>query len=395
MEKIIKQINNDSKETSSEFEKKIGNVLGQGKAISFASGRMGFYSLMKILRIGNGDEVIIQGHTCSVMPNAVWRTGATPIFSDIDSNTFGSSAVEIEKVISPRTKMIVAQHSFGIPCNIKPIINLAQSRGIFLLEDCAITQGSKINGIQVGNFGDAALFSIDHSKPLNAFIGGLIYTNNNELYEKLKNIQKTSNDLPAVRQEAIWKKFLFERKYYNPRKYGKSFFINKINKIIFREMDGYLMDDYGKMPSSTYPYPARLPSFLAQLALFELEYWEREKNKRRELLSAFLGLSELIGLTEFLPLSYFDNNLEIVPLRFVYTHSNAKEIKKRMSKYLDTNWFWFEKPIIVCNNPWDLGYEFGSCPISEQVGGKIINWPCVFSDSENVQLLKYFEKVHS
>ena len=148
---------------------------------------MGFFALMQIRGIGKGDEVILQGHTCSVMPNAVWRTGATPIYADIDSNTFGSSAIEIDKVITPQTKMIVAQHSFGIPCDIEPIVDLARSKGIFLLEDCAITLGSKLKGIQVGNFGDAALFSIDHSKPLNAFTGGLIYTRKNELYEKLKD----------------------------------------------------------------------------------------------------------------------------------------------------------------------------------------------------------------
>ena len=80
-----------------EFEKNFANMVGLGYTVSFAAGRMGFFSLMKILEIEKRDEVILQGHTCSVMVNAVFRVGATPIFADIDRNTFGSSKIEIEK----------------------------------------------------------------------------------------------------------------------------------------------------------------------------------------------------------------------------------------------------------------------------------------------------------
>ena len=219
---------------------------------------------MKILEIEEGDEVILQGHTCSVMVNAVLRVGATPIFADIDRNTFGSSKIEIEKNIS-KYEMIVAQHSFGIPCDIVLIQELARSKGIFLLEDCAISFGSKINGVQIGNFGDASLFSIDHSKPLNACIGGLIYTNNISLFEKLKVIQEASDDLPQQRQNALWKKFLFEHKYYNPSSYGKSFILSKICRTLMLEKDSYLADDYTKNASKLYPYLAKLTKLSAFL----------------------------------------------------------------------------------------------------------------------------------
>ncbi|MEK0337941.1 MAG: DegT/DnrJ/EryC1/StrS family aminotransferase, partial [Nitrosopumilus sp.] len=153
VERIQKIVGKSSLETIEKFETEFAAQIGRSQAVSFAAGRMGFYALMKILGIGKCDEVILLGHTCSVMPNAVWRTDAKPVFADIDPNTFGSSAKEIEKVITFKTKMIVAQHSFGIPCKIEPIVDLARQKGIFLLEDCAITLGSKINGIQVGNFG--------------------------------------------------------------------------------------------------------------------------------------------------------------------------------------------------------------------------------------------------
>ena len=171
--------------------------------------------------------------------------------------------------------------------------------------------------------------------------------------------------------------------------------MSKINRVLFRENDSYLTDDYGKKPSNTYPYPAKLSSFLAQLGIFELERWHRERKKRQNLLSAFLDLSTSVGLTEFLPRSYFDKDLEIVPLRFVYTHPDADVVRKIMSKFMDITWFWFNKPIIACKDPCDLGYVYGSCPVSEKVSSEIINWPCVFNESDNERMLEYFKLTHS
>lgn len=395
LESIRQLIGETKSEALTEFENLFAGIIGEGKVVSFAAGRMGFYALMKFLGIGEGDEVILQGHTCSVMPNAVWRTGAKPVFADIDPETFGSSAEAVEKVITKRTRMIVAQHSFGIPCEIKAIKELASARGIFLLEDCAITLESRVNGVRVGNFGDAALFSTDHSKPLNTFIGGLIYTRNEELYARLHEIRAESEDLPDERQRSIWSKFLFERSYYNPQNYRKSFLVNIVNKVLRREKDSYLTDDYGKDPSSNYPYPARLPSFLGRLGLYELQRWDEEKRKRQQLLSKYLELSASLGLSKFLPRVYFDGNLEIVPLRFVFTHPDAVSIRKKMAKFIDISWFWFDKPIITCKDPRELGYENGSCSISEGIGKNVINWPCVLDHEYDNNILDIFERVFS
>lgn len=376
------------------FEETFSNEIGGGKCVSFAAGRMGFYALMQSLGIGYGDEVILLGHTCSVMPNAVLRIGATPIFSDIDRNTIGSCYLEIEKKITSKTKMIVAQHSFGIPCDIEPIVRLSKSKNIFLLEDCALTLGSKIKGIQVGNFGDAALFSFDSYKPLNATAGGIIYTQNSELYSLLKTVQKSSGVFSAKMHDLIWKKFLFENKFFNPDNYRKSFIQHKLKRIFSGNITSYLTDDYGKKASSSYPYPANLPVFLGQLGLLALQYWKEEKNKRKSLLKDFLEISHKVGLAEFIPKKYYCQNVEIIPLRFVYTHNHAKSIIKKMSDKINVNSFWFKKPIIACNNPADFGYNPGDCPISEKTCKDIINWPCVFNDSDKKELLNTFNIVH-
>jgi len=179
IEMATNEINND-------FEVSFSKLVGDGNVVSFAAGRMGFYSLLKQWDIKVGDEVILLGFTCSVMANAVLRSGATPRYSDIDPNTFGSSLESIEKVITNNTKVIVAQHTFGIPCKIEPIVKFCKENNIHLVEDCALTLGSKVNGRQVGNFGDAAIFSLDHSKPINSIIGGLIYTRDKTIYRNLQ-----------------------------------------------------------------------------------------------------------------------------------------------------------------------------------------------------------------
>lgn len=81
----------------SEYEQRFSALVGSGYGISFAAGRMAFYMIMKALGIGEGDEVILPGFTCSVMPNAVWRTGAKPVFADIDEDTFGSDVEGLKK----------------------------------------------------------------------------------------------------------------------------------------------------------------------------------------------------------------------------------------------------------------------------------------------------------
>ena len=174
--KLKKIVCKNDKNINLDFEKLFAKIVGHGNCISYASARMGFYEIMNVLDIKAGDEIIILGATCSVMINAIKRKLAVPRYSEIDKNTIGSDYGSIKSLINKKTKMIIAQHSFGIPCNIGPIFEIAKNKDIFLLEDCALTLGSKYKDIKVGNFGDAAIFSTDHTKPINTLIGGGIIT---------------------------------------------------------------------------------------------------------------------------------------------------------------------------------------------------------------------------
>lgn len=391
----------DSGEIVNEYEQRMTSLIGSGFGISFAAGRMAFYSLLKTLNVGLGDEVILPGFTCSVMPNAVWRTGATPVFADIDKDTFGSDPMGIEKKITSNTRLIVAQHSFGIPCNVPAIAEIGKKYGIFVMEDCAIALDSAIDGIKIGNWGDAAMFSTDHSKPLNTLLGGFFYTKDKALYEKIRGYSDALPRLKKVHQQRLFEQFLFERKNYTPERYPRSIIINyaKVLTGKFKPRQKqfvFLEADYTKesSSSSSYPYPAKMPSFLAQLGLYELDRWKSEKKKRKILFDDYLKIARQSRLAEYLPKAYTNPRLEIVPLRFVFEHPKAKMLMRKMDRYIDIGWTWFRSPIICCSDgPESLGYVSGSCKVAEIAGENIINWPCVLPEDWDVKVLDIFAKV--
>ena len=357
---------------------------------------MGFHDLMRILGVGRGDEVIILGATCAVMVNAIIRVGAKPVYSDVDPSTFGSSSLSIADCISKDTKMIVAQHSFGIPCNIGHIQNLAKKNKIFLLEDCAITLGSKFDGINVGNFGDAALFSTDHTKPINTLTGGLVYSRDKYLIERLRASRDLSPDLSGTRQSALFKRFLIEMHFCNCVLYSRIFLMDLwqlfLKKITNSSAD-FLSDDSGSEVSSSYPYPAKLPTFLAEIGIKEIGRWEQESKRRAELLKSMIEIINVTNLQNHLPAAYKNKLLEIVPLRFVWSDPGSERSRLVFRHCLDIDSIWFMRPIIGTNEPLErFGYQSGRCPNAEFLGAGIVNIPCNVSRMDAQLLIELFRK---
>jgi dTDP-4-amino-4,6-dideoxygalactose transaminase len=389
-------IDQPARRVVADFEAGFASLVGPGQAISYAAGRMGFFDLMRVLGIGAGDEVILLGATCAVMVNAVLRAGATPIFSDIDPNTFGSTADTIQKCISLRTRMIVAQHSFGIPCDIEPIVNLALSRKIFLLEDCALALGSRLGGVAVGNFGDAALFSTDHSKPLNSLIGGLVYTRDAGLAERLRKSQAAQPELPMVIQRALWHRLLIERRYCTPERYGRLGVIDLIAAIkyrLLRSVGPFLSDDFGITSGRYYPYPARLPGFLAALGLLEIKRWPQVSAERKALLRSLLDVASNSCISSRLPKAYMNKCLDIVPLRFVWTQPDGALVRETLGQFIQISWIWFMQPIIATRTSLrDFGYLAGSCPISEQTGPGMVNLPCNVAPDKSIEMVRLLKE---
>ena len=368
-----------------EYENDFSNLIGKGTCISYASARMGFYELLKILEITSDDEVIILGFTCAVMINAIIKAGGKPIYSDIDLNTLGSDPDSIKNKITDKTKVIVAQHTFGIPCQIEKIKEITLENNIFLIEDCALTLGSKINGTNVGNFGDAAIFSTDHSKPINTILGGLVYTNNINLAKRLKSSQNKLPELPTKKKLTLWQEFNIERKYFSPKHYSKFFLIQAYSKFLNKLLHKpklFISEDFSSTPIFNKYYPAKLPTFLAHIGLIEIRRWNTVKEIRKTQLKGLIYIAKKLKIK--IPLAYFDNTLEIIPLRFIWVQKNGEGCRNILGKFINVSWTWFLSPVVGTDEAIEnYGYSSESCPNAESIFKDIINIPCTLTKEDS------------
>ncbi|MBI4821014.1 MAG: DegT/DnrJ/EryC1/StrS family aminotransferase [Deltaproteobacteria bacterium] len=158
---------------------------------AFWKGRVGLYAILRALRIGPGDEVILPGFTCVVVQNPIAYVGATTVFTDIVRGSYNANAASIERKITPRTRALVVQHSFGIPSEVEPIVELAKKHRIDVIEDCCLALGSTVAGRPVGTFGRAAYWSFQWSKTITSGLGGVVTTSDQELAERIESLMRS------------------------------------------------------------------------------------------------------------------------------------------------------------------------------------------------------------
>jgi dTDP-4-amino-4,6-dideoxygalactose transaminase len=168
------------------YEQAVESFFGAGKAVAFWKGRIAFYAILKAMGIGPGDEVIVPGYTCVMVPGPVIYAGAKPVYADIEPNGYGVNPDEVARKITPRTKAILAQHTYGLPGSVKEIRRIADRRGIALIEDCCHTFGGRVDRQLLGAFGKAAFFSGQWNKPFYTGLGGLALVHDEELARRVK-----------------------------------------------------------------------------------------------------------------------------------------------------------------------------------------------------------------
>ena len=167
----------------SEFSK----FMGKGQADAVATGTGAIYVAMKSLELPAKSEVIISPVTCAGALSCITEQGHTPILVDSKKNSYNTDVEQVEKRITKKTKLIQITHAAGEPVNIEPIIKLAKSKNILVLEDCSQAIGASINQKYVGTFGDVAAFSTMYRKNLAAnSSSGIVYTTKGDkLYKKI------------------------------------------------------------------------------------------------------------------------------------------------------------------------------------------------------------------
>ena len=169
------------------FEHETAAYLGAPYAVSCASGTDALHLAILAAGIGPGDEVITSSFTFIATAEAICYAGATPVFVDIDPQTFNLDPELIAAAITPRTKAVIPVHLFGQPANMTPIIAVCEKHNLILIEDCAQSFGAAVNGKMTGTLGSLGCFSFFPSKNLGCYgDGGLVTCATAELAEQVK-----------------------------------------------------------------------------------------------------------------------------------------------------------------------------------------------------------------
>jgi perosamine synthetase len=169
-----------------QFERAFAARLGSGTAVATSYGRMAFFHILRALDLPAGSEIVIPALTFWVIPELARRAGLRPVFADVDPATFTLDPAALERAITPATRAVVPTHLYGLPCDMDPIVTMARRHGLAIIEDCAHALGATYRGRPVGTLGDAALFSFQTLKPLNAFGGGMAVIQDPAVAERVR-----------------------------------------------------------------------------------------------------------------------------------------------------------------------------------------------------------------
>jgi len=191
-----------------EFEKRFAEYVGTKYALAVNSATAAMHLALIASGIGKGDEVITTPYTFAATANVIIHSQATPIFVDINKDTFNINPAKIEDAITTRTKAIIPVHFAGQSCQMDEILELAKRYHLVVIEDAAHAVSSEYKGKKIGNIGDVTAFSFYATKNLTTGEGGMVTTNNEDLAEKIAILS-----LHGISKDA-WKRYGAQGSWY-------------------------------------------------------------------------------------------------------------------------------------------------------------------------------------
>ncbi len=172
-----------------EFERSIADFAGVPYGIAVSSGTAGLHLCLRALGVGEGDEVIVPSFTFISVGNAVLYERARPVFVDIDPVTFNLDPGKLERSITPKTRAIIAVHTFGHPVDLDPIMEIARKYGLPVIEDACEALGARYRGRAAGGIGDFGVFGFYPNKPITTGEGGMVVTRDSQLADTIRALR--------------------------------------------------------------------------------------------------------------------------------------------------------------------------------------------------------------
>ena len=208
------------------FEHEFARFLGSGhvRTCSTEYGRMALYFILRALALPAGSEVVVPAFTFWVVPEIVRVAGLTPVFADIDPDTFTLSPEALQRAITPRTSAVLPTHLYGMSCDMDPILALARSANLKVIEDCAHSLGATYKGQMVGTLGDASFFSFQAFKPLNTYGGGLAWLRDAGVAQRVGEFAAAEEWPTEKRVESILWSGKWQHTFIRPKVFTYSLF---------------------------------------------------------------------------------------------------------------------------------------------------------------------------
>ncbi|MBN6065302.1 DegT/DnrJ/EryC1/StrS aminotransferase family protein [Aggregatibacter actinomycetemcomitans] len=182
-----------------EFEKEFAAYCQTKYAVALMNGTVALDVALKALNIGRGDDVIVTSRTFLASASAIVTAGANPIFADVELDSQNISRRTIEDVLTPNTKAIICVHLAGWMCDMDPIMQLAEEKGLYVIEDCAQAHGAKYKGKPAGSIGHIGAWSFCQDKIMTTGgEGGMVTTNDDNLWKKMWSYKDHGKDYDTV-----------------------------------------------------------------------------------------------------------------------------------------------------------------------------------------------------
>ena len=362
------------------YEKALASYLRADDVITYNSGRSALYEILRALGIGSGDEVIVPGFTCIAVPAAIVSIGATPVYADLLPGSCNVDPDSVAALVSSRTRAILAQHTFGIPCDLDALLTIARRCGAPVIEDCAHALGAQYRGKYCGTVGDVGFFSSEHTKMLSTGKGGGIIVANGKLRDRLRAQHAALEEETADVVDLILRECVLDTIRGAPRLGGLGSTAIKLMSGASRKAYAYVkaVHDYnevyfGAQTAGELWTPRRLSGRQAALGRIQIERLEADVNARVVVVRKLQSIAPTLGWTTF-DIDWAHTRPSFVRYPFVVGDREAWVGRLRKAG-IDVG-FWFTDPVHPnSSSHGKVSYRQGSCPRAEGLCNTILNLP--------------------
>jgi dTDP-4-amino-4,6-dideoxygalactose transaminase len=360
------------KKESTFLEEEFKNYFKVKYAFSFNSGRSALMAILNALNLKEEDEVLIQAFTCNALVNPIIWLKLKPVFVDCERETLNLDIEDLKRKISPKSKVLIIQHTFGLPSNLKEILEICKEKNLILIEDCAHSLGASFQGRKIGTFSKAAFFSFGRDKIISSVFGGMAITDDEIIG---KRIEKFWEKLETPSYFWILQQILYPILIELIIKPLFDFFgIGRRLLFLFQKMKILSKAVSKKEKEGEKPehFPQKMPFALSLLAQNQFKKLERFNQHREKI--AEIYEKELKGLNVVLPKKKEGRVWMRYSLIFDFETEFLLKKLSRNKIFLDDGWR--KTPVVPPDNNLEkMKYISGSCPQAEKVAKSILNLP--------------------